>query len=74
MVHGENTTVIRYRLLNPGDSLVVLAVRVPQRVPLNSISVVSIGLSTLCDQQLADSTKATKVRSPPSPPALIQPK
>jgi len=27
MVHGENTTVIRYRLLNPGDSFAVLAVR-----------------------------------------------
>src|SRR5688572_728979 len=27
MVHGENTTVIRYRLLNPGSSFAVLAVR-----------------------------------------------
>jgi predicted glycogen debranching enzyme len=27
MVHGEDTTIIRYRLLNPGDSFAVLAVR-----------------------------------------------
>lgn len=27
MVHGENTTVIRYRLLNPGNNFAVLAVR-----------------------------------------------
>jgi predicted glycogen debranching enzyme len=27
MMHGENTTVIRYRLLNPGSSFTVLAVR-----------------------------------------------
>ncbi len=27
MVHGENTTILRYRLVNPGDSFAVLAVR-----------------------------------------------
>jgi predicted glycogen debranching enzyme len=27
MVHGENTTIIRYRLLNPGNSFAVMAVR-----------------------------------------------
>ena len=45
----------------------VMAGRVPRRVPLNSISVVSGGLSELCYQQLTDSKKASKVRIPPSP-------
>jgi hypothetical protein len=44
-----------------------MAGRVPRRVPLNSISVVSGGLSELCYQQLTDSKKASKVRIPPSP-------
>ena len=48
----------------------VMAGRVPRRVPLNSISVVSGGLSELCYQQLTDSKKARKVRIPPSPPDL----
>jgi hypothetical protein len=39
--------------------------RVPRRVPLNSISVVSGGLSGLCYQQLIDSTKASKVQIAP---------
>ena len=49
----------------------VRAGRVPRRVPLNSISVVSGGLTGLCYQQLIDSKKASKVRIPPSPPSLI---
>src|SRR4030095_10606269 len=47
-----------------------MAGHVPRRVPLNSISVVSGGLSELCYQQLTDSKKASKVRIPPSPPFL----
>jgi hypothetical protein len=50
----------------------VMAGRVPRRVPLNSISVVSGVLSELCDQQLTDSKKASKVRIPPSPPFIAQ--
>ena len=56
--------------LDGGELVRVMTGRVPRRVPLNSISVVSGGLSELCYQQLTDSKKASKVRIPLYPPFL----